>query len=106
MNNADYTKLSRKRLLEQFEQERWEWFDAGMSEADVYRVHFGEEYENGKGGDYAVWLAERRRARVDQKYATGVPVADDTVDPDGARISGGRGGLDDAVSASTSRTRW
>jgi DNA-directed RNA polymerase specialized sigma24 family protein len=96
MNNADYAQLSRKQLITQFEQERREWLEAGMSEADVHRVHFGEENENGRGGDYAVWLAERGRGRADHKYAPGTPVAIDTVDPDGARIGGGRGGLDDA----------
>jgi hypothetical protein len=96
MNNADYAKLSRKQLITQFEQERQEWLEAGMSEADVHRVHFGEEHENGGGGDYRAWLNGRKHTRADRKYSPGTPVAVDTVDPDGAWISGGRGGLDDA----------
>jgi hypothetical protein len=96
MNNADYGKLTRKQLLEQMETERQEWLLAGMSEANVYRIHFGEEKENGRGGDYAAWLSERKHFRADHKYAPGVPMAIDAVDPDGARISGGRNDFDDA----------
>jgi RNA polymerase sigma factor (sigma-70 family) len=96
MNDTDYTRLSRKQLSEQMEQERREWLEAGMSDADIYRVHFGEEHENGRGGDYRVWLSGRKHTRADHKYSPGTPVAVDTVDPDGAWISGGRGGLDDA----------
>jgi RNA polymerase sigma factor (sigma-70 family) len=86
MNNPDYAKLSRKQLLEQMEIERQEWLALGMTEADVYRMHFGEEHEGGKGGDYAVWLSERRHTRSDRKYAPGTPVAIDTADPDGVWI--------------------
>ncbi|MDR1663827.1 MAG: hypothetical protein LBR83_02765 [Clostridiales bacterium] len=94
MNNPDFRKLSREQLLEHFENERKEWLEAGMSEADINRVHFGEENENGRGGDYRVWLNERKHVRPDHKYAPGTPVAIDAVDPDSAWISGGRGGLD------------
>jgi hypothetical protein len=96
MSNQDFKRLSRKQLMEHFDREREEWLSAGMSEADIYRVHFGEETENGRGGDYRVWLDERKHIRPDRKYAPGTPVAIDTVDPDGAWISGGRGGLDEA----------
>ena len=96
MNNTDITKLSRKQLMEHFEQERQEWLSAGMNEADIFRIHFGEENENGRGGDYRVWLDERKRVRPDHKYAPGTPVAIDTVDPDGAWINGGMGGIDES----------
>jgi RNA polymerase sigma factor (sigma-70 family) len=95
VNIPDFIRLSRKQLLEHFECERQEWLVAGMSEADIYRVHFGEENEKGRGGDYRVWLNERKHVRPDHKYAPGVPTAIDTVDPNGAWISGGRGGMDD-----------
>jgi hypothetical protein len=75
------------------ESERRELLAAGMSEADIYRLHFGAEHEHGRGGDYGVWLAERKHFRPDHKYSPGVPVAIDTVDPDSARISGGRSGF-------------
>jgi hypothetical protein len=95
MDYSNYAKMSRKALLESFEQERQEWLAAGMSDEAISRVHFGEEDEDGRGGDYGVWLAERRRVRPDHKYAPGTPVAIDAVDPDSAWISGGRGGLDE-----------
>ena len=38
--------------MEHFEQERQEWLSVVMSEADIFRIHFGTEKENGKGGDY------------------------------------------------------
>jgi len=94
MTYPDLAVLSRKQLMEHFEQERQDWLAAGMSEADVYCVHFGDETENGRGGDYRMWLNERKHLRSDHKYSPGTPVAIDTVDPDGAWISGGRGGLD------------
>jgi DNA-binding CsgD family transcriptional regulator len=94
MDYNDFAGLDRKTLLERFERERQEWLAAGMSDDDISRVHFGEEDEKGRGGDYGVWLSERARFRTDHKYAPGAPVAIDTVDPDGAWISGGRGGLD------------
>jgi len=95
MINTDLMKLSRKQLLEQFEQERKEWLAAGMSEVDILRIQFGEENENGRGGDYRVWLNERKHTRPDHKYAPGKPVAIDMVDPHGDWISGGHGDLDD-----------
>jgi RNA polymerase sigma factor (sigma-70 family) len=92
MNNSEYTKFSHKELLKHLENERREWIKSGMSESDVYRIHFGEENENGRGGDYRVWLNERSHTRADHKYAPGTPVAIDAVDPNGAWISSG---LDD-----------
>ena len=95
MNTTDITMLSRKQLLDHFELERQEWLAAGIGEAAIYRIHFGEPGENGRGGDYRMWLNERRHTRPDHKYAPGTALAIDTVDPDGAWISGGRGGLDE-----------
>jgi hypothetical protein len=104
MNNNDFTKLSKKALLKAFEQEREELLAAGMSEADIFKIHYGEIDENGNinrpkdgsyGGDYLAWLDERKHTRSDHKYAPGTPVALDAVDPDGAWISSGRGGIDD-----------
>jgi len=95
MNSTDITKLTRKQLKEHLEQERREWLAEGMSEADIFLIHFGEPGSNGRGGDYRIWLDERRHTRPDHKYAFGSPVAVDTVDPGGAWISSGRGGLDD-----------
>jgi hypothetical protein len=95
MNNADYGKLTRKQLLEQMEAERQEWLELGMTEADIYRVHFGMETDKGRGGDYRTWLNERKHTRADHKYSPGTPVAIDVVDPDNAWISSGRSGLDD-----------
>ena len=90
--------MSRKQLLAYFEQERQDWLSAGMSEADIYRIHFDIENENGRGGDYRIWLDERKRSRPDHKYAPGTPIAIDTADPESAWISGGRNGLDDVES--------
>lgn len=105
MNNADYTKLTRKQLLEQMETERQAWLAAGMSEADIFRIHFGEMDEYGKlrrpkdGGypsDYFTRLDERKHTRPDRKYAPGTPVAINAIDPDGAWMRDGRGALDNA----------
>jgi RNA polymerase sigma factor (sigma-70 family) len=93
--NDDYTYLSRRALLNHLEAERQEWLAAGMCDTDIHRVHFGSDDENGRGGDYGVWLADRRRVRDDHKYAPGTPVALDTVDPDGVWLSSGHGGIDD-----------
>ena len=95
MKHPDFKKLSREQLMEHFEQERQEWLSAGMSEADIFRIHFGEENENGRGGDYRMWLDERKHIRPDHKYALGTPVAIDAIDPNSAWISGGRSGIDD-----------
>ena len=95
MDNPNFTKFSRKQLMEHFERERQEWLKAGMSDAAIFRIHFGDESENGRGGDYRLWLDERKHTRPDHKYSPGTPVAIDAVDPDGAWISGGHGGLDD-----------
>ena len=95
MDTPNFKKLSRKQLMEHFEQERQEWLSAGMNDADIFRIHFGEENENGKGGDYRLWLNERKHTRTDHKYAPGAPIAIDAVDPNSAWISGGKGGIDD-----------
>ncbi|MCL2222866.1 MAG: hypothetical protein FWC20_08800 [Oscillospiraceae bacterium] len=75
MSRIDITRLSRRRLIEHFEHERQEWLKIGMSEADIFRIHFGELSENGRGGDYRMWLDERRHIRSDHKYAVGSPVS-------------------------------
>ena len=78
MNNK-YTKQSRTAFLKFLEQERQEMLAAEMSEADIFRIHFGETDENGKPrknvypGDYAIWLSERKHTRPDHKYARGTP---------------------------------
>lgn len=90
MDNHDFAKLNRAALLTLFEQERQEWLDAGMSEADIHRIHFGEDSADGRGGDYGVWLSERKHTRSDHKYAPGTPAVIDTVDPDNAWISDSR----------------
>ena len=74
-NNIDITKLTRRQVMSHFEQERRKWLKIGMSEADIYRIHFGEENENGRGGDYRIWLDERRHTRSDHKYALGTPIS-------------------------------
>jgi len=83
MSNIDFTMLSRKALFEHFEQERKEWLNLGMSEADIFLIHFGE---NGKGGDFGTWLAERRLKRADHKYCPGSPLSIEVVDPNGIWI--------------------
>ena len=95
MANLNYTGIDRVELARLFEQERREWFGAGMSEADIYRMHFGDECDNGRGGDYRVWLWECARVRANRKYAPGAPVSLEEADPDGEWISAGRGALDD-----------
>ena len=104
MTNPDLVRLSRKALLEHFEQERLEWLAAGMNEAAIFRIHFGDIDVNCKliipkdgsfGGDYLSWLAERKHIRPDHKYAPGTPIAIDTVDPEGTWINTDCSGLDD-----------
>jgi RNA polymerase sigma factor (sigma-70 family) len=73
--NIDITKLTHRQVLDHFEKERHEWLSIGMNEADIYRIHFGEENENGRGGDYRIWLDERRHTRSDHKYALGTPIS-------------------------------
>jgi len=63
MTNTDITKLTRRQLIKHFEQERQEWLAIGMNEADIFRIHFGETDENGKGGDYRMWLDEYNHNR-------------------------------------------
>jgi hypothetical protein len=92
--NKDFTKLGRKALFKLFEDERQMWLAEGMSESDIYRIHFG----TGDGySDYGVWLSERKHTRTDHKYARGTPVAIDAADLDSAWISGGDGGIGDAI---------
>ncbi|MDR2713206.1 MAG: hypothetical protein LBB91_08870 [Clostridiales bacterium] len=83
MSSNDFTMLSRKALFEHFEQERKEWLNLGMSEADISLIHFGE---NGKGGDFGTWLAERRQKRADHKYCPGSPLSIEVVDSNGIWI--------------------
>ena len=95
MSSHEFAKLNRKALFMHFERERQEWLEAGMNEADIFLMHFGED---GESGDYAVWLAERKHIRPDHKYCPGTPLAIDTVDPNGAWISSGRNGMDEVES--------
>jgi len=94
MSNTKGNFITRQQLLAHFEQERQAWLTAGMNEADIFRIHFGEEHENGRGGDYRMWLDERKHTRTDHKYAPGTSVAIDAVDPGSAWVLTGRGGLD------------
>ena len=93
MHTENYTNHNRKTLFAALEAERQAWLSNGMSKAAIFYIHFGVD---GKGGDYRVWLSERKHGRADHKYAPGTPVAIDAVDPENAWISSGRGGLDDA----------
>ena len=90
MISVDITKLSRKRLMVHFEHERQEWLAFDMSEADIFRIHFGEPNENGRGGDYRMWLDERRHIRDDHKYAHGAPVSTEDL-AHGIGLCGGSG---------------
>jgi len=89
MNNSNYTKQNRTAFLALLEQERQEMLAAGMSEADIFRMHFGEFDENGNRrkdvylGDYAVWLSERAKIRPDHKYAPGKPQSLETIKYEG-----------------------
>jgi RNA polymerase sigma factor (sigma-70 family) len=84
MGKAASAKRSRKQLLDQMETERREWLEAGMSEADIYRIHFGEEDEDGRGGDYRVWLSYQAIADAKRKYAPGAPLSLDAFKYEGA----------------------
>jgi RNA polymerase sigma factor (sigma-70 family) len=75
-------QLKQTAFREFMENERQEWLAVGMTEADVFSIHFGTESENGRGGDYGMWLSERKHCRADHKYAPGVPVAIDSVESD------------------------
>ncbi len=59
MDYNNFANISRKALLKRFETERREWLAAGMRDEDISRIHFGSIEENGRGGDYGVWLSER-----------------------------------------------
>jgi len=71
----DFLALSRKQLMKYFEIERHECLSAGMSEANIFRLHFGELDEDGRGGDYRMWLDEHKVTRPDRKYAQGTPLS-------------------------------
>jgi hypothetical protein len=92
MISYDFTNLNRKTLFIAFEQERQSWLEAGMNEADIFRIHFGDD---GKGGDYAVWLAERKHTRTDHKYCPGAPISIEGADPEGVWIPDKRHDLSD-----------
>jgi RNA polymerase sigma factor (sigma-70 family) len=66
-------QLKQTAFRKHLEREHQEWLAAGMTEADIYRIHFGEEHENGRGGDYGTWLSERAQIRGDRHFAPGVP---------------------------------
>ena len=74
--DTDVTKLRRKELLTFFDCERLSWLEAGMSEAAIFQIHFGED---GKGGDYSMWLVEHKHKRSDHKYAPGYPISLDDI---------------------------
>ena len=93
MDNLDFTKLNRKQLIQHFEHERQIMLKAGMSEADIFRIHFGQEHESGRGGDYRMWLNERKHIRPDHKYAPGSPVSFETADSFGSLIGSDCAGL-------------
>ena len=94
MISVDFTKLSRRQLIAHFERERQAWLEAGMSEADIFRIHFGEITGNGRGGDYRMWLDERKHIRADRKYSYGTPVTIHDTD-DSLWIVNGYSELDD-----------
>jgi len=96
MEYSDFIKLSRRQLIEHFEAERSEWFSLGMNEANIFRIHFGEGNESGRGGDYRIWLDERRHTRPDHKYAPGKPVSLDAVNINSSQISVGNDELCDS----------
>jgi len=96
--NQDYAKLSRKALLRHFDQERLEWLEAGMSETEITLIHFGEDGKT--GGDYALWLLERKHLRPDHKYCLGTPISIHEADPDGTWIRAFDDLLGDAVAQS------
>jgi len=95
LNTVDITKLSRRQLIIHFEIERQEWLLLGMSEADIFSIHFGNIYENGRGGDYRIWLDERKHIRSDHKYTPGTTVAISDIDPKGVWIGDDRRILDE-----------
>jgi DNA-binding CsgD family transcriptional regulator len=90
-------QLKATAFKEYLERERQEWLAAGMTEAEIYEIHFGKPDEDGRGGDYGVWLTERKHYRGDHKYAPGVPVAIDTVDPESARIADGQEAINEVA---------
>ena len=72
MLDHNFINLSRKKLFKAFDKERQEWLNAGMNEADIFRIHFGDD---GTSGDYKVWLDERKYNRADHKYCPGTPIS-------------------------------
>lgn len=87
MGVTDFTKLPRRQLIKHFEQERQDWLSLGMSEADIFFIHFGEPCENGKGGDYRMWLDERKPIRTDRKYAVGDVASLEELECDGKQCA-------------------
>jgi len=83
--------------MKHFEQERQEWLAIGMNEADIFRIHFGEIDENGKGGDYRMWLDERKHIRSDHKYSYCKPVSLESMDYGGEWFSDNSDFLSDLI---------
>lgn len=83
MKEHDFANLDRKALFITFEEERHAWLEAGMDEAQIFIVHFGED---GNGGDYATWLSDRKHTRTDHKYCPGRPLSIEEIDPDGCWV--------------------
>ena len=80
MITHDFEKLNRKAFFMALEQERQEWLAQGMSEADIFQMHFG------KDGDYSVWLSARKHMRSDHKYCPGTPISIEDADIEGIWI--------------------
>ena len=99
MTNTDFTNLTRRQIMKHFEQERHEWLAIGMNEADIFRIHFGEIDENGKGGDYRMWLDERKHSRSDHKYSHYKPVSLESMDYEGEWFSDNSDFLSDLIQA-------
>jgi len=89
MDIYKFVKRSRKDLFKAFEKERQKCLALGMSEANIFRMHFG------KGGDYETWLALCASIRTDHKYCPGRPTSTDEVDQEGVCVSGNSDELDE-----------
>ena len=92
---TDFSRFSRRQLMNYFEKERFEMLIAGMSEAAIFRIHFGELDENGIGGDYRMWLDERKHVRSDHKYALGTPISINVLPYDGELLRDRTGDITD-----------
>jgi hypothetical protein len=89
-------KKMKSTLHREIEQERQAWLKAGMSEADIFRIHYGDD--NGSGitsgddeeyvypGDYAIWLKERSHTRDDYKYIGKRVFLDDNMSDDNSEF--------------------